>query len=117
MNKKIKDIKQLYNDARDTLSRDEIVKILSKLDKKPLIYNYLKKKPELKSNERGVFKKITKSIDKFYTDLSKKIRYQKSFLYGLEQLFNKDSHFKPIEIKSALEGNYVLYESNGDDSM
>ena len=29
-------------------------------------------------------------------------------------MFNKDDYYKPTEIKSALDGNYVLYASNGD---
>ena len=29
-------------------------------------------------------------------------------------MFNYDDYDKPIEIKSAFNGNYVLYESNGD---
>ena len=31
-------------------------------------------------------------------------------------MLNKDSYLKPIEIKSAFNGNYVLYESSGDES-
>ena len=32
-------------------------------------------------------------------------------------MLNKDSYFKPIQIKSVFNGNYVLYESSGDKSM
>ena len=31
-------------------------------------------------------------------------------------MFNKDSYLKPIEIKRAFNGNYVLYESSGNES-
>ena len=110
MNKKIKDTKKLFEDLRDTLSGDEINQIRTNLYKKELIYNFLKKKSKLTSNERRVFNNISKYFDKLYTDLSKKGKYQKNLLYGLQQLFNKDSYFKPIEIKSAFNGNYVLYE-------
>ena len=116
MNKKIKDTKKLFEDLRDTLSGDEINQIRTNLYKKELIYNFLKKKSKLTSNERRVFNNISKYFDKLYTDLSKKGKYQKNLLYGLEQLFNKDSYFKPIEIKSAFNSNYVLYESSGDKS-
>ena len=117
MNKKIKGTKKLFEDLRDTLSRDQINEIRTNLYKKELIYNFLKKKSKLTSNERRVFNNISKYFDKLYTDLSKKGKYQKNLLYGLEQLFNKDSYFKPIEIKSTFNGKYVLYESSGDKSM
>ena len=116
MNKKIKDIKKLFQDYRDTLSRHEINEIRTNLYKKELIYDFLRKKIKLKSNERRVFNNISKYFDKLHTDLSKKGKYQKSLLYGLEQLLNKDSYFKPIQIKSVFNGNYVLYESSGDKS-
>ena len=29
-------------------------------------------------------------------------------------LFNDDAYYKPVEIKSAFNGKYILYESNGD---
>ena len=32
----------------------------------------------------------------------------------MEQLFNDDVYYKPIEAKSSFKGNYVKYESNGD---
>ena len=44
----------------------------------------------------------------------KKSKHKKNYLYGLEQLFNDDVYYKPIEIKSSFKGNYVRYESNGD---
>ena len=27
---------------------------------------------------------------------------------------NEDAYYEPVEVKSAFNGNYVLYESNGD---
>ena len=35
--------------------------------------------------------------------------------YALDLLFNDDDYYKPIEIKSAFDGNYILYESNGNE--
>ena len=32
----------------------------------------------------------------------------------MDLLFNDDAYYKPVEIKSAFNGNYILYESNGD---
>ena len=29
-------------------------------------------------------------------------------------MFNDDDYYKPVEVKSAFDGQYVLYESNDD---
>ena len=113
---KIKAIKKLFENTRDTFSRDKINEIRTNLYKKELIYDFLKKKPKLKGNEWRVFNHIVKYFDKLHTDLSKENKYRENLLYGLEQLFNKDSYLKPIEIKRAFNGNYVLYESSGNES-
>ena len=33
---------------------------------------------------------------------------------GLDYLFNEEDYYEPKEIKSAFDGNYILYESKGD---
>ena len=50
-----------------------------------------------------------------YILISKENKYWENFLYGLEQLFNEDLYYKPIEVKSAFNGNYVLYERKGGE--
>ena len=40
---------------------------------------------------------------------------KKNILYGIDRLFDEDIYHKPFEVKSAFNGNYVLYESNGDE--
>ena len=105
---KIKAIKKLFENTRDTFSRDKINEIRTNLYKIELIYDFLKKKPKLNSNERRVFSNIVKYFDELYSDLSKENKYRENFLYGLEQLFNED-------LKNAFNGNYVLYESKGDE--
>ena len=47
----IKAIKKLFENTRDTISRDQINEIRTNLYKKGLIYDFLKKKPKLKGNE------------------------------------------------------------------
>ena len=32
-------------------------------------------------------------------------------------MFNEDDYYKHVEVKSAFDGNYVLYESNGDKNV
>ena len=111
---KIKAIKKLFENTRDTFSRDKINEIRTNLYKKELIYDFLKKKPRLKGNERRFFNDIVKCFDGLYSDLSKE-KYQENFLYGLAHLFNEDLYYKPIEVKSTFNGNYVLYERKGDE--
>ena len=41
----------------------------------------------------------------------------KKILYGLDLLFNDDYYYKPIEIKRTFNGNYILYENNGDKDV
>ena len=112
--REIKAIRKLFNNNRSSLSRDEINKIRINLYKKQLIYDFLKSKPNLNDDERRVFKRIPKYLKKLHTDLSKRGNYQKNYLYGIDRLFDEDIYYKPFEVKSAFNGNYVLYESNGD---
>ena len=55
-------------------------------------------------------------LKNFEKDLDKLQKY--SITYGLDYLFNKldeVDHYEPKEVKSACNGNYVLYESKGDE--
>ena len=113
--RKIKAIKKLFNNNPDSLSRDEINKIRTKLYKKQLIHGFLSTKPNLNDDEQRVFKRIPKYLKKLVNDLSKRGNYQKNYLYGIDQLFDEGIYYKPFELKSAFNGNYVLYESNGDE--
>ena len=38
-------------------------------------------------------------------------------MYALDLLFNDDDYYKLVEVQSAFNGNYVLYESNGDEKI
>ena len=60
-------------------------------------------------------KRISKYLKKLHTDLSKRGNYQKNYLYGIDRLFDEDIYHKPFEVRSAFNGKYVLYESNGDE--
>ena len=57
---------------------------------------------------------IGKYLKKLNNDLKKLNKYQDNITYGLDYLFNEEDYYKPTEIKSAFDGNYVLYESRGD---
>ena len=73
----------------------------------------MKTKSNLNDDERRVFKRIPRYLTKLHNDLSKRGNYQKNYLYGIDWLFNDDAYYEPVELKSAFNGNYVLYESNG----
>ena len=112
--REIKAIRKLFNNNRDSISRNEINRIRTNLYKKQLIYDFLKTKPNLNDHERRAFKRIPRYLEKLHTDLSKPGNYQKKYLYGIDRFFNEDAYYEPVDVKSPFNGNYVLYESNGD---
>ena len=61
-----------------------------------------------------MLKYIGKYIKKLNNDLKKLQKYQDNITYGLDYLFNEEDYYEPTEVKSAFDGNYVLYESRGD---
>ena len=110
--REIKAIKKLFKNNRGSFSCNEI---LTNLYKKELIYDFLKDKPVLNDDEERVFKRIPRYLKKLHTNLLKRDKYQENYLYGIENLFDEDPYYKPVEVKSAFNGNYVLYESNCDE--
>ena len=112
-NMKIQSIKELFNNIRDTLFRDEIKKIRRNNYKKEYVYNILSKKDKPRSNESKILDNITGYFNKFHDDLLEQNKYKRN-TYGLDFLFNDDDYYKPVEVKSAFDGHYVLYESNDD---
>ena len=112
--REIKTIKKLFKNNPNSLSRSEINEIRTSLYKKQLIYDFLRTKPNLNDDERRVFKIIPKYLKKLHTNLSKRGNYQKNYLYGKNRLFDEDIYCKPFEVKSAFNGNSLLYESNGE---
>ena len=53
-------------------------------------------------------------LKKLNNDFKRLQKYQDNITYGLDYLFNEEDYYKPTEVKSAFDGNYVLYESRGD---
>ena len=98
----IKEVRELFNEVRSNLSREETKRIRKELYKKEVIYNFLKEKEYLK---------------KLNNDLKKLYKCQDNIRYGLDYLFNElneEDYYEPKEIKSAFDGSYILYESRGD---
>ena len=64
-----------------------------------------------------MLKNIVRYLKKFKKDLEKLQKYQCNITYGLDYLFNEineEDYYEPAEIKSAFDGNYILYESRRD---
>ena len=65
-----------------------------------------------------MLKNIGKYLKKLNIDLKKLQKYQDNITYGLDYLFNElsdEDYYEPKEVKSAFNGNYMLYESRGDE--
>ena len=114
INNQIKEVRDFLNEIRSNLSREEINRIREKLYRKEVVYNFLKEKDDLTDNEKILFNNIVKYLKKLKYDLKKLQKYQDNITYGLDYLFNEEDYYKPTEVKSAFDGNYVLYESRGD---
>ena len=52
-------------------------------------------------------------LKKLNNDLKKLNKYE-DITHGLDYLFNEEDYYKPTEVKSTFDGNYVLYKSRGD---
>ena len=117
INKVIKEIRELFNELRSNLSREETNRITNELYKKETIYNFLTEKDGLRDKEKTVLKNIGKYLKILNNDFKKLQKYQDNITYGLDYLFNElneEDYFKPTEVKSAFDGSYMLYESRGD---
>ena len=105
----IKDAKKLLNECRSNLSHKEIKEIRRKLNKKEVVYNFLKEKEQKGS--------LRNREQIFWKDLGNLQKYQYNITCGVDYLLNKldeENYYEPKEVKSVFECSYVLYESRGD---
>ena len=113
----IKEVRELFNEVRSNLSREETKRIRKELYKKEVVYNFLKEKEQegsLTNKQKNVLKNIGRYLKKLNNDLKKLQKYQDNITYGLDYLFNEEDYYKPTEVKSAFDGSYMLYERRGD---
>ena len=108
-NNQIKEVRELFNEIKSNLSREEINKIRKSLYRKETVYNYLKEKDDLTDSEKNVLKYIGKYIKELNNNFKKLQKYQDNITYDLDYLFNEEDYCKPTEVKSAFDGNYVSY--------
>ena len=72
----IKEVRELFNDLRSNLSREETKRIRKELYKKEVVYNLLKEKEQegsLTNKQKNVLKNIARYLKKLNNDLKKVI--------------------------------------------
>ena len=91
----IKDVRELFNELRSNLSREEINRIRKNLYKKEAVYNFLKEKEQegsLTNKENKVLKNIgryPKNIAKHLKNLKKHFKKLQKYQYGQDYLLNE----------------------------
>ena len=118
-NREIGETKKLFNKLRSNFSRKEMKEHRRKFHKKEVIYNILKEKDSLTKKEEKTLKSINEYFKKLKEDLNKIKIYQHSTTRDIDYLFNeinKEDYCEPVEIKGAFNGNYIEYESRGDNN-
>ena len=87
INNPIKEVRELFNEIRGSLFREEINRIRKKLYKKEAVYKFLKEKDGLTDKEKMeleiVLENIGKYLKKLNNDLKKLNKYQDNIIYGL----------------------------------
>ena len=87
INNAIKEVREFFNEIKGCLSREETKRIRKELNKKEVVYNFLKEKDGLTDKEKIVLKSIGKYLKKLSNDLRKLNKYQDNITYNL--LFNE----------------------------
>ena len=78
INKAIKEVRELFNELRSNLSREEINRIRKELYKKEVVYNFLKEK-EQEGSLTNKDKKVLKNIDKYLKNISVHLKNLKNY--------------------------------------
>ena len=110
----IKEVRELFNEIKSTLSLEETKRIRKELYKKEAAYNFLKEKDSLTNEQKNVLKNISKYITKLKIDLEKLQKYQGNIIYRIDYLLNElneEDYYEPKEISGVFDGSYILYES------
>ena len=106
MRNKMQSIKKLFKDIRDALSRYEINDIRLKIYQNVEYYNYYTSKKRLNKKQKAYLDDAISNLNELHEYLLNKTKYED----------NVQTYYKPIQIRGAFYGNYVLFESNGDDN-
>ena len=88
----IKDVRKLFNDVRNNLSREEINKIRKKLRRIEAVYNVLKDKENkgsLTSRQKNMSRNDETYLKIISIHLKNLKKHFKKYQYGLDYLFNE----------------------------
>ena len=88
----IKDVRKLFNDVRNNLSREEINKIRKKLRRIEAAYNVLKDKENkgsLTSRQKNMSRNDERYLKIISIHLKNLKKHFKKYQYGLDYLFNE----------------------------
>ena len=124
----VKEARKLFNELRNSFSREEIKDIRGKLHKKEAVYNILKEKEQktgLTKKDKNLLERIGEYFNKLNSDLRKLKRHCHNIIHdteynGMEEIkhlfdnINEEDYYKPIKIKHAFDDNYIEFESRGD---
>ena len=109
---KIQAIKYLFKNIRETLSREEINEIRTK------IYRNTKlnaNKTKLNKKQANSFNKAINNLKNLHEYLlNKEPIHDDDAPYELDKLFDHHEYYKPTLVKRSFNGNYVKYNSTGD---
>ena len=73
INNPIKKVRELFNEIRSNICREETKRIREKLYKKETVYNFLKENDSLTNKQKIVLKNISKYLKKLNNNLKKYI--------------------------------------------
>ena len=79
INNPIKEVREFFNEIKDSLFREETKTIRKELYKKEVVYNILKEKEQegsLTNKQKNVLKNIGRYLNKLNNDLKKIQKYQ-----------------------------------------
>ena len=83
----IKEVRELFNGIRNSLSREETKRIRKQLYKKEAVYNFSKEKQQegsLTNKQKNVLKKMGRYLKKLNNYLKKLNKYHDNVMYGLD---------------------------------
>ena len=92
----MKEARELFNELKSNLFREERDRIRKKLHDGEAVYSYLKEKEEkgsLTNKQKKVLKNIKRYLKKFKKDLEKLQKNQYNITYRLDYLFNKIDYY------------------------
>ena len=116
MRNEIQSIKKLFKNIRDALSRYEINDIRLKIYQNVEYYNYYTSKKRLDKKQKAYLDDAINNLNELHEYLLNKTKYEDNVSYELNNLFQNSIYYKPIQIRGDFYGNYVLFESNGDNT-